>query len=135
MNAITMTTITDALKGKQSWVVKGFKNFLETWKNITKDMDYDGPKKLYIHAEEIRSYGVQMQKKYFLQIGSDMLDYDLDCEMESETYPKITPSLVRSIMAEGLMEKVRKFFQRRRNDCDKYSETGQKIQELIDRLS
>jgi len=128
MNSIEMETIASALEVKQSWVVKGFNDFLCIWGKQT-NIDSIKNRKIYLY--------VKGEKHYFIRCASDRLDCDIETEygdiIESSSYPTITPQLARNVI-KNLQVRINEFFAEVQKEIDTYSEAGQKIYDLIEKL-
>jgi len=139
MNKIEIETITDAMVAKQTWIRKELKSFLQVWKKITEEpIPGHSFFTLYIYADENEN-----DQKILLTRGADQIDqweysqYTDEYESYNNPYLDIDELpmwQIREIIC-CIHEKLADYFKNIQKDIDNLSESGQKIQNLIDKLS
>lgn len=123
MNSIEIKTIAEALEVKQTWIVKGFNDFLQIWEKQTR-IDSIKNRKIYLYTIG--------ERDYFIRCASNRLDFEIHGD-ESTSYPVITPQRARNAI-KNMQVKITEFFKEVQKEIDLYSEAGQKIYDLIERI-
>ena len=128
MTKTEIDTILQAAAAKQTWIKKGFIDFMGAWQSIEIPEGYEGPYRLDLFAEGT-DRGDTL--RFFIRVGSRMLDYDVysdynDVVDESQQYPELTLTRVRKAI-KAIEDRLPRFFRVIQAGIDDDSEIGQKI--------
>jgi len=97
MTKTEINTILEAAAAKQTWIKKGFIDFMEAWQSIEIPEGYSGPERLDLFTEEKTNGDI---RQFFIRLNSRMMDFDIYCDYtgttdESQRYPELTVARVK----------------------------------------
>jgi len=138
MNNQEIKTITEAMAAKQTWIRKSLDDFLEIWAEITADF-ISGHKEMVLFEfseDEEKRYKLHLKRGSCNVHGATKNPYSGEWE-EWEDYWGIDcnspiSKVKRTIQA--IVENLPKYFKDIQADIDGLSESGMKINALIDKL-
>jgi len=138
MNNQKIKTITEAMTAKQTWVRKSLDDFLKVWAEITED-DISGHNKFILHTTYQNNEGSKTQ--IFLRRGVAEIDGDNYNPYSQEwenwgSYMDLNNKKINYVrqLIEEISNGLPKYFKIIQADIDGLSESGMKINALIDKL-
>lgn len=142
MEKAEITTITEAMVVKQTWIREEMQNFLDCWENITDD-PIDGFQRLHVGKRDDEYGGDDIYLKrgcndllYCPVLCPDYSDgkaYCLHLQNDSDD-DTISAIHLRKIMAD-IPTKLTEYFKNIQDKIDVYTDAGRGVAEIIKKLS